>query len=134
MELIEFNPDNCLAATGATKAPSISLNPKSGKLAFNLSATEKIGLKDGSMVKFYKDQKDPECWYLEVVKEGGFKITQVDRGKYQTTDFRNKKLATEISESVSFTGKSGKILIAGQPTKLEKRTLWGLIVTTLNNK
>lgn len=133
MNLKEFTPDNCITGRSSSRVPSIGINTKVGMFRLNLEATELVGLKDGDQVKFHQDEDEPTNWYLEKVKEGGFVLRHkeaVGNGLL----FNNMKLAKQIAESVSFTEKSGKCLLAGVPTQVNKRQLFGIITGTLRSK
>jgi hypothetical protein len=134
MKLKEFNAENTttLRGAGVNATPKIGLNTKVGLFNFNKPACELMGLKKGDQIIIHQDEEDPENWFLEKVKQKGFTL----RDKENVTKgllFNNTTLARAIGASVSFTGQSGRILIAGKPTEFEKRKLWGLLTSSLKN-
>lgn len=132
MKLKEFNPENCIPEKSG-KSPMISMSTKSGVFSFNRPACLLMGLKSGDHVVMHQDEETPENWYLEKVGKGkGWEI----RGKADENSallFNNAKLAREIAGSVEFKKISGRMLVAGQPTKYEKRQLWGVLTVNLKN-
>lgn len=127
MKLKTFNPEVLPKMTGKSQQPFMSIHLKSGMLSMNYVACELIGLEPGDQVEIYQDEEDGENWYIAKVKEGGWKLNQKDssKGLY----FVNKKLSTLIMESVdAHPSRPGvRLPIAGQPTKLGKQTLFGIL-------
>lgn len=134
MELLEFNAENCVTVQRRSSTPFVSINFKKGLLSINKAAAEKMDLNDGDQVKFHQDKKDPENWYIEKVKEGGFVLRKQSGESAKSLLFNNSTIADKISGSVDFTESFGRVMLAGQPTKFEKRTLWGLLVIALRNQ
>lgn len=131
MKLKEFNSENTLSTRGGgSKIPGVSINQKSGTFSINLEACTLIDLKENDQVVIHQDEEDQENWYLEKVKEKGFTCrNQKALGKGLV--FNNTSLVRSICASVEHEENGGRILIAGKPTMVEKRKLWGLIVTSL---
>lgn len=134
MKLKKFTPENCISEKGQHAGkPCIGISLKSGLLRINKQACELLQLKDGDQVLFHQDEEEPENWYIEKVKKDGFAL----RSKSNVTPgllFNNTKLVTEIFSSVAFEGKGGKVLVANQPTMLDKTKLYGLLMNGLRNK
>lgn len=133
MKLKEFNSENTVNVRGGGKLiPAIGINLKVGLFNISKAACELIDLKNNDQVVIHQDQEDKGNWYIEKVKAKGFIV----RNKEAITSgvlFNNTTLARAIGESVDFKGKSGKALIAGQPTMQDKRKLWGLILSGFTN-
>lgn len=127
MKLKSFNPEVLPATTGRQFTPFVSIHMKSGMFGINGVACEIIGLKKGDLVEVYQDEEDPENWYLAKVKEGGWTLSQ----KYNSTGlfFCNKQLCVLIIDSVGAElSKPGvRLPLAGEPTKLGKQTLFGIL-------
>ena len=132
MKLKEFNSENCSGTTKRSIAPCISIDCKVGTFRINREACELIGLKDGDQVKFLQDQEDTADWYLEKAKSGGFALRAVPK-TVGSLMFNNTPLSKKIAESVGFTGRSGRVLVAGRSTEFEKRKLYGILTGTLKN-
>jgi hypothetical protein len=133
MKLKEFNTETCVTTRAHTGVPCIGVNVKAGLFRLNPEAQQLVNLKDGDQVVFLQDEEDPANWYLEKVKEKGF-VLRMKETSGKGLVFNNRAVAKEIAESVSFTGHSGKCLIAGEATEFKKRQLWGVITGTLLNK
>jgi hypothetical protein len=133
MNLKEFNIENCKPSRGLKTSPpaAVSMSTDKGLFILNKEAVALIGLSDKIMVVVHQDEDNPEDWYLELVKEKGFLI-RVCR-KWSQCKFNNVKVARKIAESVGFKGKTGRMLIAGQPTEIGNRTLWGILAINLKN-
>jgi hypothetical protein len=129
MKLKEFNTENC-CKMGRTTIPSINIDTKVGTVRLNKSASALMGISNADQVKFHQDEDEPGDWYIEKVKNGGFEVREVANGAMV---FNNTAICKKIAESVEFSGRSGKCLVAGKPTELKGRTLWGVITRTLNN-
>jgi len=129
MKLKEFNAENTKTSRGGgSKTPSIGINLKTGLFSINKTACELMDIKADDQVIILQDEEDKANWYLEKVKTKGFQV----RSKAEITTgalFNNTILARAIADSVEFKGKSGKVIIAGKPTALDKRKLWGLILS-----
>jgi hypothetical protein len=133
MKLKEFNSENCISSTSRVSAPTIMLDTKTGGFRLNKAAVNHLALKAGAQVKFHQDEDNPDEWYVEVVKEKGFVLRAGTGANKECLTFNNAKLAREICDSVAYTGRSGRVLIAGQPTPVEKRKLFGLLTSGLKN-
>lgn len=133
MKLREFNPENCISVSQRKGQASISIDTKVGCNRITKAACETLGLKAGDCIVFHQDETDTENWYLEKVKSGGFELRENDKITSGLL-FNSVALARKIAESVDFTERSGRILIAGQPTDFQKKKLFGLITSSLRNK
>jgi len=112
-------------------SPKITINTKSGLLSINKGAVELLGLKEKDQVTFHQDEEEITDWYIEKVKSGGFPIR---KNKNATSlAFNNSYLAKKIFESVTCKEQSASVLLAGKPTKLGSRTLYGLLTNSLIN-
>jgi hypothetical protein len=116
-----------------TRVPCISINVKVGLFRLNPEAQKLVNLQDGDQIVFLQDEEDPANWYLEKVKEKGF-VLRMKETAGKGLVFNNIAVGRQIAESVAFTGKSGKCLIAGEATEFKKRQLWGVITGTMINK
>lgn len=126
MKLKEFNTENTKARVDGL--PSIGVNQTTGLFNINRFACEKIGLGNNDQVVFLQDEETPENWYLEKVKDKGF-TCRIKENVTSGRLFNNVSIARQIGISVKIDG-SYRILIAGEPTKVGKRILHGLIVKT----
>jgi hypothetical protein len=132
MKLKEYNPANSKpVATPRAHPASLRLDTKTGRFLFNKTASELMGLKDKCKIVILQDENEPEDWYLEVVKDRGFVISSRDRQSESV--FNNTVIARKIAESVGYNGRNGRMLIAGQPTIIGDRTLWGILTINLKN-
>lgn len=134
MKLKEFNAENLVVQR--TTTPSIGINCKTGLFNFNKAAVEQMGLKSNDQIVVHQDEEDQSCWYLERLNSKDTRKGFTIREKSNVTAgllFNNVALAKLISESVAFTGKSGRLLVAGQPTEFNKKKLWGIITSSLRN-
>lgn len=132
MNLKEYNPNNCTVAGGPCRYPaSISLDSERGLFVINRSAAALMELEDKDRIVIHQDEEDPENWYLEIVADRGFVIRLSKT--WANYKFNNIVLARKISESVGFKGRTGKMLIAGKPTKIGRRVLWGILAIGLKN-
>jgi hypothetical protein len=127
MKLKSFTPENTHSQRKGT--PSIHLNGKTGLIAISKCAAEKLNLKKGELLCFHQDEEEEQDWYIEKVKEGGFYFREYKSGFM----VNSTALVRKIFESVVFERESGRILLAGQPTKLGARTMHGLLVNCLKN-
>jgi hypothetical protein len=128
MKLKEFNAENCVSIKTGTSC--ISINIKTGLAAINKYAAQQMELKPEDMIVIHQDEEAPENWYLEKVKAKGFPLRKKDNVSAGLF-FNNSALVKSIAESVNYKEKSGRLLIAGKPTKLDKRILWGLLTISL---
>lgn len=122
MKLREFNAEN--TRNTRSGSPAIGVNQKTGIFNCNKLAAEKLHLKNNDQVAFHQDEDAPENWYIEKVKTGGFVVRTKDEGPIL---FNNSALARQIGEALSISG-SYRMLVAGEPTKVEKRNLYGLLI------
>lgn len=135
MKLKEFNTENLPVVSRRDTVPKLGIQAKTGIVIFNPPAIDLLQIKDGDTVVFHQDEEDKVNWYVEVVGNSpkGFKLRIKKPTNYLM--FNSTSLARRIFESVDFTGKSGSILIAGEPTVYEKkRKLHGLITVSLLNR
>lgn len=126
MKLITFNNENL--PNNRAGVPSIGVNQKTGLFNINSLAAEAMQLKEGQQVTFHQDEESPENWYLEVVSKNGFVL----RKKENITAgllFNNASLARTIGEAMGISG-SFKMKIAAESTTFEKRTFWGLLISS----
>lgn len=105
----------------------MSIHIKSGMLSINGVACDLIGLVKGDHAEVYQDEDDAENWYIAKVKEGGWELMKKDAS--QALYFANKQLCMLILESVEadINKKGIRLPIAGEPTKLGKQTLFGIL-------
>jgi len=87
----------------------------------------------GDFVIFHQDEEDPENWFIEKAAKGKGWEVRIKEEVQSGVLFNNSKLAREIAASVAYTKPSGRMLVAGKPTKFEKRILWGLLTNNLRN-
>ena len=83
MKLETFNPEKL--PNMKTSIPLILMSSTSGTINFNVSACEKLGLKQDMQIQLLHDAENPGDWYLEIVKENGFLL-------------REKKFATNFTD------------------------------------
>ncbi|WP_346318209.1 hypothetical protein [Chitinophaga sp. YIM B06452] len=126
MELKEFNSTNTATRV---KHPAIGMNTTSGVFSFNEAACELLSLSPGCAVVLHQDQKEKENWYVEKLSTKEVERGFVLRGKDAKVglSFNSTTLARQIFESVNISSSSGKMLLAGQFTSLEKRKLFGIL-------
>jgi hypothetical protein len=133
MKLKEFNVENTVSERYTpVQVPALGINVKSGLFRLNKAAAELIGAKVDELVVLHQDEEEPTDWYIEKVKEKGFKLRfkdNVGSGLF----FNSAPLAKAIADSVEFNGKGGKVLVAGKPTDFQKRKLFGLLTGGLKN-
>lgn len=133
MKLKEFNTENSVSHRGHKNGPpSLGITFSSGLVTINKAAAELLSLKAGDQVVILQDADEETDWYLEKVKTKGFPLRQMKEGNGSLL-FNNAHVTKIMADSMTFTGKSGRILIAGQPTKLDKRNLWALLTAGLRN-
>lgn len=134
MKLKTFSPATIPTSggPGKSKVPAIGLSIKAGVFRLNSRACELLNLAAGDEVQIHQDEEDAENWYIEKVKSEGYKLRE-NKKLTPGLSFNSTFTAKQIAESVSFSGTGGKILIAGQPTKFDKRLLYGLLLTSLRN-
>jgi len=129
MKLKEFNAENTTTTRGGgVKTPAIGINLKTGLFNINKTACELMEIKLSDSIVILQDEEEKENWYIEKVKAKGFQLKE----KANVTSgllFNNTTMARAIAESIKFTGVSGKALVAGKPTIVDKRKLWGLILS-----
>lgn len=129
MKLKTFNPDVLPNIYGKNQQPRISLHFKSGLISINEVACEMIGLKPDDYVEVYQDEEDPENWYLAKTNKSGWVLRPQNKGA-KGLRFSNKELCRLMMDSVGAKPSTPgvRIPIAGEPTKLGKQTLYGLLV------
>jgi hypothetical protein len=128
MKLREFNASNTQVTRSGT--PCMSVNYKTGVFSINQHATSLIGLKAGDQIQFLQDENEPENWYLEKVKSGGFEI-RTNSNITPGLLFNNTAIGRKVIEGLGGGGViSIRLLVAGEPTIIEKRKLWGLIAVS----
>lgn len=134
MKLKSYTPETC-PSVRSTK-PFISFSTKSGLIIFNRKACEIIGISEDSLVQLLNDENEPENWYLRVSehkKEAGFPLR-----KYGTQNtglaFNCSSLVHSIADSVSFTGRSGRVFIGESVFVKGTGDVWTLITAGLRNK
>ncbi|HEY4337340.1 MAG TPA: hypothetical protein VGM89_15625 [Puia sp.] len=111
--------------------PAIGIN-NFGVFCFNKAAMRLLGIAGGERVKIFKDIDEPENWYIEIVATGGFRVQKRPESRLFPR-FNAAEVANEIFDTVGFEGKYGRIIIAGQPTLIGKRKLYGLIISRLKS-
>lgn len=126
MKLKEFNPENT-TSDGRQRKPGGSINVKTGLFSINGAGCAMVGITAKDQVQLLQDQEDPEVWYIEKVKSGGFSLR--GKGDAQLLSFNSSPLIRMLSDSIGATAGNIGYLIAGQPTKFEKRTFHGLLFT-----
>jgi hypothetical protein len=128
MELIEHNASNSVAQRNYLPAARCHLCIANGRISFNSSAADMIGLKPNDRVKFFQDKNTSSDWYVEKVKEEDGFIVNRDKSKYRSVRFQNKALVIKVIDCFS-EKKNISFLIAGTPNNIGKRKLWGLLKT-----
>lgn len=129
MKLKEFDRQN--SALKRQPAPAfIGISAKRGIFSINKKAVNMLGIIAGDRLSLQQDQEDPENWYIEIGKKTGF-ILRANGGLDSVLVFTSIAIARQIFSSVGFNGSYGRVLLAGQPTLIGKRTLHGLIVSRL---
>jgi hypothetical protein len=118
MRLKQFNSSSRYKHT----LPSIGVDAKRGKWKLNGVGSKLIGLQPGDEVQILQDQDEPGNWYIEKVIDNGFKVRADDKLGLGVV-FNNRGLARAINDELPYC----RILIAGEPTIVEGRTIWGLI-------
>ena len=137
MKLKSFNAANSkMYSRGDENLAMVSFNQKAGVVRINEAAANKIGLASEDQIMIHQDEENPQDWYIEKVKENGFTLRAKDNDLKNGLLFNNTHVIKSIATSASFTDQSGKILLAGEATELDKgkRKLWGLLVVGLRNK
>lgn len=133
MKLKEFNPGICKGVHEVNEFPAtISMCTKRGIFIISRAAGALIGLADKDQVVILQDEDNPEDWYLEVVSDKGFVVRCCKT--WSNYKFNSTIISRKISESVGFKGRTGKMLIAGIPTRVDGRTLWGILTISLKSK
>lgn len=117
---------------GATtkRTPCINVCPRNGSFSLNKSAMELTGFKTGDFVSLVNDEDAPDDWYI-VKDPKGFmlKSKENSKGEPGTLIFRCTALATIVVSSLKLPEASSySILMAGQPTKIDKNTYWGVLM------
>ena len=104
---------------------------KNGLIRFSQGAVELMAIKAGDQVQFCQDEDEPENWYVEVVKKGGFPLRDAygNGGGLLTNASGIKRL---LFESVNYLGGSGTLPI-GEQVLHPKRTFYTLITGFLRN-
>ena len=135
MKLETFNPEKL--PNMKTSIPLILMSSTSGTINFNVSACEKLGLKQDMQIQLLHDAENPGDWYLEIVKENGFLLREkkIPNPAIKSSVLtQSTKLVRKIFETVEYLGTSGHVTIATDPIKADKKTLWPLITAKLINK
>jgi len=136
MKLKTFNPDVLPRMTGKQTMPRLSIHLKSGMFSFNEAACKLLNVDIGDQVQIYQDEESPENWYIAKVQEDGFGLGRKGSGSKGTyfccTALARLILASAECEDIDKT--SVNIPIAGEPTKLGKQTLYGLLVIALKRQ
>lgn len=122
MKLKTFNSENTQSAR--ENRPLLSIYVKSGVFTFNTSAAELIGFKDQSEIMLHQDEDEDDCWYVEVVKTNGFKIRCAGNNAKKQFHFNSTALAKALTNDGDL---NGKFIVAGQPTKIESKKMFGLL-------
>lgn len=129
MKLKTFNAYN-MQKGAKNFRPFITLNIKSGVITVNRGAAELMGIKQGDGVQLHQDEDDPESWYIEKTKNGGFNLRH---NKSKTTlMFNNCSLVREIFQSMEYHANKTKISI-GEEITVGKQTIFTLITAPLKN-
>jgi|LakMenEpi03Aug12_release.lakeMendotaPanAssembly.Ray.scaffolds.fasta_scaffold1068438_1 hypothetical protein len=128
MKLKTFNAENTFSQR-QTK-PFIQVSQKTGLFGFNKAVNEILELKSGDQIQFHQDEENPDEWYIEKVKQGGFTLRDY---KAKSLLFNNTTLARKIFESVECEKRSGRLII-GEQVKVGKQTFFTLITASLKNK
>lgn len=130
MNLKTFSPVTTPSIRGVHAAAGIGVTAV-GVFTLNKEAVEKLKVKAGDHVHVLQDKDNAEDWYICKVKEDGYVLRHQKNG---LLIFNAAPAAREIFESVVYTGKSGRVLLAGMPTKHDGLTLYGLLTNLLKNK
>lgn len=127
MNLKHYNPETLPTGRGAHGLPRVNIT-RVGRFSFNKPAMQLLSIGDNDQVEFYQDEGDPQNWYISKVDKGGF-VLKAKIGNGNELVFYKKALAEVILESVDvkLTKPSVSLPIAGEPTKLGKQTLFGIL-------
>lgn len=127
MKLKEFNTENCVVVRNTL--PSVTIS-KIGLLNLNNAACELIKLKEGDQVVFHQDEENTDNFYIEKVTDKGFALRRKESISAGLI-FNNSSLANTLIKAMNYHDdkKSYRIILAGQPTKFNKRTFYGLLLS-----
>jgi hypothetical protein len=125
MKLKTFNTENTYSQRESK--PFILVSQKTGLFGFNKAVNQLLALKAGDQLQFHQDEENPDEWYLEKVKQGGFTLRDY---KEKSLLFNNTTLARKIFESVECEKRSGRLII-GAELKVGKQTLHTIITASL---
>ena len=127
MNLKKYNSETMPLSMGGnisrSKMPAVSLT-KAGIIFFNKGACDLLKLKAGDGISFQCDEDNPGNWYVEKSNEG----FTIRANRASTACFNHKQLILEIIAACDLDpGLTYRFPIAGIPTKVGKRTLYGLL-------
>jgi hypothetical protein len=125
MKLKTFNTENTYSKRESK--PFILVSQKTGLFGFNKGVNQLLALKAGDQLQFHQDEENPDEWYLEKVKQGGFTLRDYKGGSLL---LNNTTLARKIFESVECEKRSGRLII-GAELKVGKQTLHTIITASL---
>jgi hypothetical protein len=128
MNLKTYNATNTAGSRPHKAIMSIS---KNGLIRFSQGAVELMDIKAGDQVQFCQDENEPENWFIEVVKKGGFPL----RDAYGTGGgllTNASGIKRHLFQSVNYLGESGTLFI-GEQVQIQKRTFYTLITGFLRN-
>lgn len=133
MKFKMFDPNNCPSLRNYE--PFIHLNTKTGLITINKTACDQIKLGGGDKIIFHQDDEDQENWYLQNLgkKGNGFEVRD-KKGITSGVIFNNATLARKITESVLFTGLSGRCKLGEMKTVKGIGDIWTIITAALRNK
>lgn len=126
MKLKAYTPDSVPVRGRGLRRGRPTINTSTtGLITISLDAADRIGLKDKQKqrVVILQDESEPENFYIEVVNapSDGFQVR--NDGSAKQFKFNSKGLVVSMNGGE----KNTTYLLAGQPTEIGKRTLWGLI-------
>lgn len=125
MKLKTFNLENSTIPRGL-KPPRVNINLESGLISISKQATALMSLEPGDQVEILQDEDNLQDWYICKVDTGGFTLRDTPNSNLV---FNSKAIVRAILESVDakIEKQSVSLPIAGQPTKLGKQTLFGIL-------
>lgn len=114
--------DSHYAGVRISTLPTISLN-RGGKINLNPAALAKLGLKFGDKISLFKDENDPEQWYVGKDISDGF-VTKENKG---SAWFTSRSIACDLLDSLNIDHKGTvRFNLEESDLKHEKQALWSL--------
>lgn len=141
MKLKKFTPETTPTLRAGSEIPTLHMNYSSGVLTLNRGACEKLNIQPGDQVVLHQDEDEPQDWYLQVVKSGGFAL-RCKTGESYPLAFNNATLIRQVIDSVAYdvpegveteTPKSVKVRIM-DATEIEGEKFYCIIMTSADAK